>query len=146
MADEGTKPFSSAPKSLLFVCAGNTCRSVMAEALARRRFGEAVKVASAGLRPQQPTDAKNAIETLKAEFGLDASGHVPRNIRDLDIGAFDHVIAFDKSIAKQLKNVPKDKLITWQIDDPWGDDPSEYRRCALKIMQQVGTLPVGPQA
>ena len=33
--------------SILFVCRGNTCRSVMAEALARRRFGEAVKTSSA---------------------------------------------------------------------------------------------------
>src|SRR5437667_3305014 len=113
MADEATKPFSSASKSLLFVCAGNTCRSVMAEALARRRFGEAVRVSSAGLRPQQPEDARNAIETLKAEFGLDVSGHIPRSVRDVDLNAFDYVVALDKSIAKHLTGISRDKLIVW---------------------------------
>jgi protein-tyrosine-phosphatase len=129
--------------SLLFVCTGNTCRSVMAEALARRRFGNSARVSSAGLRPQQAVDAKNAIDTLKAEFGLEMSGHIPRNVRDMDLEAFDHVVALDKYIAKQLKGVPTEKLIVWQIDDPYGDDLSEYRRCALKIMQQVSILPVG---
>ena len=58
---------------ILFVCTGNTCRSVIAEHLTRRRFGESVDVQSAGIRPQQPEDAANAIETLKTYFGL--GGH-----------------------------------------------------------------------
>src|SRR2546425_4376617 len=115
----------------------------MAEALARRRFGNTVRVSSAGVRPQQPADAKNAIETLKAEFGLDASGHLPRDERDLDLKAFDHVIVLDKFVAKQLKGAPKDRLIVLHIDDPWDDDPSKYRRCALQIMQKNSNLANG---
>lgn len=114
----------------------------MAEALAHRRFGNDVRVASAGLRPQRPEDAANAIETLRAEFNLDASEHIPRNVRDLDLSTFDYVVAFDKSIAKQLKNVPQTKLIVWHVDDPYGDDLGEYRRCALVINQKVSTLPL----
>ena len=68
----------------------------MAEALARRRFGEAVKASSAGLRPQRPVDATNAVETLKAEFGLDVSDHVPRSVREVDLTTFDYVVAMDK--------------------------------------------------
>jgi len=126
--------------SLLFVCTGNTCRSVMAEALARRRFGDSIRVSSAGLRPQQAADAKNAIDTLKFEFGLDASGHVPRDMRDLDLDVFDYVIAMDKAIAKQVKTLTQSDIIVWQIDDPWGDDLYEYKQCALRIMQQVSRL------
>lgn len=129
--------------SVLFVCTGNTCRSLMAEALARRRFGEAVKASSAGLRPQRPVDATNAVETLKAEFGLDVSDHVPRSVHEVDLTTFDYVVAMDKSIAKHLTGVSKDRLIVWQIADPYGDDLSEYRRRALEIMQQVTNLPVG---
>lgn len=91
------------PPTLLFVCAGNTCRSLMAEALAHRRFGDSVRVSSAGLSPQQAADAKNAIDTLKFEFGLDFSGHVPRNVRALDLEAFDLVVAMDKTIAGSSK-------------------------------------------
>ena len=126
--------------SLLFVCTGNTCRSVMAEALARRRFGDSIRVSSAGLRPQQAADAKNAIDTLKFEFGLDESGHVPRDVRDLDLDVFDYVIAMDKAIAKQVKTLTQSDIIVWQIDDPWGDDLYEYKQCALRIMQQVSRL------
>ena len=35
----------------LFVCYGNTCRSPMAEGLARKLLGEGVRVESAGLAP-----------------------------------------------------------------------------------------------
>ena len=136
-------PPKSRVTSILFVCMGNTCRSVMAKALARRRFGQAVKASSAGLRPQRPEDATNAIETLKAEFGLDESGHIPRSVRDLELTAFDYVVAMDKAIAKHLAGVPKERLIVWRIADPYGDDLSEYRRRALEIMQQVAKLPVG---
>jgi protein-tyrosine-phosphatase len=142
MRQSAAEPSGGRVTSLLFACTGNTCRSVMAEALARRRFGDAVRVSSAGMRPQQPADAKNAIEALRADFGLDVSGHVPRSLQDVDLGAFDHVIVLDKSVARQLTGVPKDKLIVQHIDDPWGDDPSQYRQCALRIMQLVSTLPV----
>lgn len=129
------------PPSLLFVCTGNTCRSVMAEALARRRFGDSVRVSSAGLRPQQAADAKNAIDTLKFEFGLDASGHVPRDVRGLDLEAIDCVVAMDKTIATQLRALTKRDIVVWEIDDPWGDDLYQYKQCALRIMQQVSRLP-----
>jgi len=74
---------------------------------------------------------------------LDASGHIPRSVRDLDLNAFDYVVALDKSIAKHLIGISRDKLIVWQIADPYGDDLSEYHRRALEIMQQVSKLPVG---
>lgn len=131
--------------SLLFVCEGNTCRSVMAEALAHRRFGDAVRVSSAGLNVKQAVAAKYAIDTLRSEFRLDASGHVPRGVKVLDFEAFDCVVAMDKDIAKQLKFLTKRDIIVWQIDDPYGNDPDEYRQCALRIMEQVSWLPFKSQ-
>jgi protein-tyrosine-phosphatase len=114
----------------------------MAQALARLRFGESVHIMSAGLRPQPADVATNAIETLKTEFGLDASNHVPRNVRDFNFDDFDYVIAMDKHIAKQLKEIQPPKLIVWQIDDPYGDELFVYRGCALEINRRVASLPV----
>lgn len=115
----------------------------MAEVLARRRFGNSVLISSAGLKPQKPEDAKNAIDTLKIEFGLDASGHIPRDVRSLNLEAFDYIVAMDKYVANQLKALTERAVIVWNIDDPWGnDDLYEYKRCALKIMQQLADLPL----
>lgn len=66
---------------LLFVCTGNTCRSSMAEALARAVLaqravaGETITVSSAGLAawPGAPAAAQ-AVEALSG-LGLDLSGH-----------------------------------------------------------------------
>ncbi|MBW2063095.1 MAG: low molecular weight phosphatase family protein [Deltaproteobacteria bacterium] len=125
---------------LLFVCHGNTCRSVMAAALARRRFGNTVTVSSAGLHPQKVSDAKMAIQTLKMCFGIDASSHIPKAVTDLQLDNFDYVVAVDKSIAKRLSAVPLERLIVWNIPDPWGDDLLEYRSAAFRINQEVSKL------
>jgi protein-tyrosine-phosphatase len=71
-------------RSILFVCEGNTCRSVMAEALAKERFRESVRVASAGIHPQSASDARPAINALKAHFGVDTAGHTPRDVRTVE--------------------------------------------------------------
>ncbi|HRI16518.1 MAG TPA: protein-tyrosine-phosphatase, partial [Verrucomicrobiota bacterium] len=64
-------------KTLLFVCTGNTCRSPMAEALARRALANRPgwRVYSAGLgavngQPPSP----HAVRAMRM-LGLDISGH-----------------------------------------------------------------------
>lgn len=125
---------------LLIVCEGNTCRSVMAEALARRRFGNTLLVSSAGLHPQPASDARMAIETLKTYFEIDAWTHIPQAVADLQLDDFDYVIAVDKRVAKHLSALPQGRLMVWNIPDPWGDDLLEYRRSALRINQEVSKL------
>jgi ArsR family transcriptional regulator, arsenate/arsenite/antimonite-responsive transcriptional repressor / arsenate reductase (thioredoxin) len=130
------------PVSILFVCLGNTCRSLMAEALARKKFGTAVNVTSAGIVPQPPQDTKRAVDALKTYFGIDASDHVPRNIRSFELASFDYVIAMDKGIAKHLPGL-YGKLIIWKIDDPWTDEGDlEYKRCAVTINHELSKLPI----
>lgn len=131
-------------RRVLFVCTGNTCRSLMAEFISRKKFGDHLEPASAGLRPQDPGDAENAIYTLKRFLNVDASGHTPRQVRDLDVYTFDLVVTMDKWVAGQFKaafpGFPRERLIQWKIADPFGDDLDEYRRCAQAIFGQMKTL------
>ena len=68
-------------QSVLFVCAMNSVRSPMAEALARHYFGQSIYVQSAGVR-QGERDGF-AVAALD-ELGIDGSKHKPRTLADLE--------------------------------------------------------------
>ena len=78
-----------------------------------------------------------AVETLQDYFDIDASNHVPKGLTEVDFGTFDYVIAMDHNIAKQLPDLPEDKVVVWKIDDPQGDDAEQYLECAKSINKEV---------
>ena len=124
---------------VLFVCTGNTCRSVLAEYIARHRFGNVIDAASVGIKPQTAVDAASAIETLK-ELGIDASRHQPRGLAEIDPEGFDRVVTMEPYVAKKFKekfpSFSQDRLTKWSINDPW-DDPAAYKGCAERIYAQL---------
>jgi protein-tyrosine-phosphatase len=81
--------------AILFVCTGNTCRSVMAEYLCRHRFHDSVRFESAGLRLVPSESPHNAVETLASSFGINATAHRPRDLTEVNLGAFDVIVAID---------------------------------------------------
>jgi len=133
---------SSTLRRILFVCTGNTCRSVLAEHLGRRFCGDAFTFESAGMTPQVAADADHAVHILRKRFGIDASGHQPRNVRGLDLEKFDLVIAFESTVATLVRGlgVPESKLQVWTVRDPWGGDLTEYDRAALEIRRKLASL------
>jgi protein-tyrosine-phosphatase len=126
---------------VLFVCTGNTCRSLMAEHIARKRFGQNVEPSSAGTDPGTAADAKSALWTLKRLIGPVPDEHEPLDVRDFDVSSFDLVIALDSATSKKLKRLfpalDESKLVKWAIRDPYGDDLSEYEKCAHSIFAQM---------
>ena len=104
------------------------------------KLGDTVGVSSAGLHPQPASDAQMAIETLMTYFEIDASSHIPRSVTDIQLDDFDYVVAVDKQVAKGLSALPPERLIVWNIPDPWGDDVLEYRNSALRINHEVSKL------
>ena len=71
---------------LLFVCTGNTCRSPMAEAIARRRAEELgwshVEVSSAGVAASWGSPASDGAIRAARGRGLDLSGHTSRGLTE----------------------------------------------------------------
>jgi protein-tyrosine-phosphatase len=128
---------------ILFVCVGNTCRSVLCEYIARQRFGHVFEAASAGIKPQTAVEATSVIVTLKG-LGIDASEHHPRSLQEVDPETFDLVITVDSSVANKFANMfpsyPQHRLTAWNITDPYDDNPAAYRRCARTIYAQLTTL------
>ena len=68
--------------NILFVCTGNTCRSPLAEGIARARVEARgwrhVRVASAGLAAHAGEGASAAAVVVAARHGIDLSGHRSR--------------------------------------------------------------------
>jgi protein-tyrosine phosphatase len=87
-------------KRILFVCAGNICRSPVAEAVVRAEFARAgldVTVASAGTGPWhvgKPADVRAQASALAR--GYDLSQHRARRVNADDFGKFDLLLAMDR--------------------------------------------------
>lgn len=68
----------NAPKTVLVLCTGNSCRSQMAEAIVNHDLAGKVLALSAGTHPQ-PKVADGAIEALRL-IGLPTDGLAPKDV------------------------------------------------------------------
>ena len=80
-------------KTILFVCTGNTCRSPMAEALARRALADKPgwRIVSAGIgaiNGQAPS--AHGVTAMK-EVGIDISGHRSQMLSGKLVREADHI-------------------------------------------------------
>ena len=133
---------------VLFLCAGNSCRSQMAEAWARRLKGDVVEAYSAGTNPKG-VDPR-AVRAM-AEAGIDISGHKSKSVAAMADIEFDYVITLCDDAQQACPFFPaKTALIHHGFDDPpklaeGARDEKEamqpYRRVRDEIRAYVETLP-----
>lgn len=105
------RPEMQAQVAVLIVCTGNICRSPTAEGVLRamaasRGFAGWLQVDSAGTHDYHVGEAPDprAIRHASAR-GYDLSGLRARRISAADFGAFDHVLAMDRSHLAILRAV-----------------------------------------
>jgi protein-tyrosine phosphatase len=151
---EKTPQIVSEPRTLLFVCTGNTCRSPMAEHLFRKRVGPASvwRSGSAGLMAMEGASASpEAIEAMREEK-IDLRDHRSRRLTPELVRAADLVVVMTgRHRADLLRCHPdaagKTRLMTSfgegepaDIADPIGSDVWVYRRVRDQLESAVANL------
>jgi arsenate reductase len=121
---------------VLFVCVGNSGRSVMAERLFRRAAAGRHEARSAGSDPHRET-AEPAVVQALAEVGIDASDHRAHRLDQLDVDWADVVIAACDGacpvvVGKRYEN--------WGLPDPYGLPIEEVRPIRDEIARRVDAL------
>jgi len=118
-----------AKKRVLFVCIGNSCRSQMAEALARAYGSDILTAHSAGLAPAGIV-APLTRRTL-TEKNISSEGQFPKALDAFSGERFDVVVNISgEPLATAISAT---RMIDWRVRDPIGQSESVYRAVAAEI-------------
>jgi arsenate reductase len=121
---------------VLFVCVGNSCRSPMAEALARHSAADVMDVASAGISPLG--SVAELTRKVLIEKGIDAGGLESKGLRDTRFLAPSLIVNMTGIPGKSLFH---DRFVEdWDVEDPYGEDLATYRRICEDIEGRIEDL------
>ena len=129
---------SEPPIRVLFVCTGNSARSVMAEALLRHRGGPDFEVLSAGTKPKGINPL--TLATL-AEAGIDASWARSKSVTAYLGQRFDYVVTVCDQARQVCPVFPGvHQSLHWGYEDPAEATGSDEERLAVfrRVFIQIG--------
>jgi protein-tyrosine-phosphatase len=106
------------PSSLLFACSENSVRSPMAEALAKRLYGQAVYVESVGVRAR---DVDGFVVSALDELGIDVHRHHAQTFEDVDPASFELIVTLSPEAhhrALEFTRGTAAEVEYWPLPDP----------------------------
>ena len=141
---------------ILFVCTGNTCRSPLAEAIARKFAIERglidLEIASAGTSSWEGAPASDGAMLIGIERNIDLSQHRSQQLTRELVAASDYIFAMGPHhlerieamggegkaflLAAYATNGSSDRAVS----DPFGGDLDVYRATADELQQDVKRL------
>lgn len=127
---------------ILFVCTGNTCRSPMAEALARARGMDA---RSCGVRAHGGEPASDGAMREMERRGLSLAHHRAQRASRTLAESAEHIYTMTEGIRQELlwlypQLEAKIAVLSPEIPDPYGGSAEAYARAARAIDQALDHL------
>jgi arsenate reductase (thioredoxin) len=129
------------PIRVLFVCTGNSARSVMAEALLRHHGGDRFEVFSAGTEPKgiNPRTLR-----ILAEAGIDASFARSKSVTEFLGQSFDYVVTVCDQARQSCPVFPGvHESLHWGYEDPaaaTGTDEEQmavFRKVFIQMAERI---------
>ncbi|MBI4062680.1 MAG: low molecular weight protein arginine phosphatase [Elusimicrobia bacterium] len=141
--------------NILFVCTGNTCRSVLAEYLLKKMAaGKNIQTFSAGIAANAGTAVPNAVINILKEEGVTGVRHTPASLEPKMADGADYIFVMEsfhknyvlerfpaaknktflmKEFAARNRKGDETQQITLEVADPMGSSDEVYRRCFKEI-------------
>ena len=118
------------PASVLFACSENSVRSPMAEALAKRLYGQASYIDSVGVRA---THVDSFVAAALDELGVDVHRHHAKTFDDVDPSSFDLIVTLSPEAHHQALEVTRGtaaEVEYWPVGDPTAIEGTREARLA----------------
>lgn len=128
----------SLPGSLLFACSQNSVRSPLAEALAKRLYGQSAYIDSVGV---QASELDGFAISVLDEVGIDRRLHHAKTFEDIDAGSFDLIVSLSPEAHHRALEAARNsstEVEYWPIPDPSAVEGS--RETKLDAYRQVRDL------
>lgn len=129
---------------VLFLCTGNSARSIIGAALLEQVGGDAFEVHSAGT---QPKGVNPYTLRVLAQAGIDASGERSKHVSEYEGQSFDYVITVCDAAAEQCPVFPgAPERIHWSFTDPAAVEGTDneklaaFRRTLREMQARVSTF------
>lgn len=122
--------------NVAFICTHNSCRSQMAEAIARKLASDVLDACSAGTKIKQAINP-DAVRVVRQLYGVDmTAGQRPKLLSELPPA--DIVVTMGCGV--QCPYLPCRHREDWGLDDPTGKSEDDFIRTAKIIEEKIKDL------